>query len=143
MQPHADEHAEDVTMREALRSARTIAVLGQKDGPGEDSWRVSRYLQQHGYRIVPVNPKLPVVLGERSFPALAQVEGPIDLVDVFRASAHIAGHVDEILALSPRPACVWLQLGVRDDASARRLEAAGITVIQDRCIMVEHRRLLG
>lgn len=137
------ERADDTTMRNALRSARTIAVLGLKDGPAEDSWRVSRYLQEHGYRIVPVSPKLSSALGERAFPALAQVDAPIDLVDVFRASSHIPGHVDEILALSPRPACVWLQLGVRDDAAARRLETAGITVIQDRCIMVEHRRLLG
>jgi len=90
-----------------------------------------------------VNPKLPAALGEKAFPALAQVPVPIDLVDVFRASTHVAAHVDEILALAPRPRCVWLQLGVRDDVSARRLEAAGITVIQDRCIMVEHRRLLG
>jgi len=130
-------------MRDALAGARTIAVLGLKDGEGEDSWRVSRYMQQHGYRVVPVNPKLPAALGEKAFPALAQVPVPIDLVDVFRASTHVAAHVDEILALAPRPRCVWLQLGVRDDVSARRLEAAGITVIQDRCIMVEHRRLLG
>jgi len=130
-------------MRDALAGARTIAVLGVKDGEGEDSWRVSRYMQQHGYRVVPVNPKLPAALGEKAFPALAQVPVPIDLVDVFRASTHVAAHVDEILALAPRPRCVWLQLGVRDDVSARRLEAAGITVIQDRCIMVEHRRLLG
>lgn len=137
------ERTQDATMRDALTGARTIAVLGLKDGEGEDSWRVSRYLQQHGYRIVPVNPKLPAVLGEQAFPALAQVPVAIDLVDVFRASAHVPGHVDEILALAPRPRCVWLQLGVRDDASVRRLEAAGIRVVQDRCIMVEHRRLLA
>jgi len=137
------ERTQDATMRDALAGARTIAVLGLKDGEGEDSWRVSRYMQQHGYRVVPVNPKLPAALGEKAFPALAQVPVPIDLVDVFRASTHVAAHVDEILALAPRPRCVWLQLGVRDDVSARRLEAAGITVIQDRCIMVEHRRLLG
>jgi len=134
-------HADDATMRDALQRAHTIAVLGLKDGAAEESWRVARYLQQHGYRIVPVNPKLDSALGERAFPGLGAIDGPVDLVDVFRASTHVPGHVDEILALSPRPACVWLQLGVRDDPSAQRLEAAGITVIQDRCIMVEHRRL--
>lgn len=134
---------EDAILRDVLRSVRRIAVLGLKDGPDEDSWRVSRYLQQHGYTIVPVNPKLAATLGLRAFPTLAAAPPPLDLVDVFRASLHVRGHVDEILALSPRPKCVWLQLGVRDDESARRLESAGIAVVQDRCIMVEHRRLLG
>lgn len=134
--------ADDAAICELLSSARTIAVLGQKDGPTEDSWRVSRYLQACGYRILPINPKLARVLDECCAPRLADVPEPIDLVDLFRASPHVAAHVDEILALSPRPKGVWLQLGVRDDAAAARLAAAGIVVVQDRCIMVEHRRLL-
>ena len=76
-------------------------------------------------------------------PRLAELETPCDLIDVFRASAHVPGHTDEILALPWKPRAVWLQEGIRDDASAARLEAAGIAVVQDRCIMVEHRRLLG
>lgn len=135
--------ADDALMSDLLRRSRTIAVLGQKDGPAEDSWRVSRYLQQHGYRVLPVNPKLTHVVDEPCVGTLAELGTPVDLVDVFRASAHVAAHVDEILALSPRPKGVWLQLGVRDDASAARLAAAGIAVVQDRCIEIEHRRLLG
>ena len=100
------------------------------------------YLQQHGYRIVPVNPKLREVLHERAYGSLAEVSLPVDLVDVFRASEHLPAHVDEILAMRPRPSVVWFQLGIRNEASAAKLEAAGIRVVQDRCIMVDHRRLV-
>jgi len=82
------------------------------------------------------------VLGERCVATLAELAEPADLVDVFRAPQHLPGHTDEILALRPLPRAVWLQLGIRDDASAERLAAAGIRVVQDRCLMVEHRRLL-
>lgn len=132
---------DDDAMRALLERTRTIAVLGLKDGEQEDSWRVSRYMQEHGYRIVPVNPKLGRCLGEQAFASLADVDVPVDLVDVFRASPHVHAHADEILALPDRPAGVWLQLGVRDDESAARLGQAGIVVVQDRCLMVEHRRL--
>jgi predicted CoA-binding protein len=92
-----------------------------------------------------VNPKLAgqAVLGVRAVTSLAELGETPDLVNVFRAPQYVAGHADEILAMQPRPRAVWLQLGIRDDASARRLEAAGIAVVQDRCIMVEHRRLVG
>ena len=83
------------------------------------------------------------MLGERALASLAALEGGVDLVNVFRAPQHVPAHVDEILALSPRPLAVWLQLGIAHDAAAARLEAAGIGVVQDRCLMVEHRRLLG
>jgi len=133
----------DAELRELLRRARSIAVLGIKDGAGDDAFRVPQYLQAHGYRIVPINPKLARVLGEPALASLAGIEGGVDLVDVFRAPQHVPGHVDEILALSPRPLAVWLQLGISHAAAAARLEAAGIAVVQDRCLMVEHRRLLG
>lgn len=136
----------DETLRAILAQVRQIAVVGIKDGESEDAFRVPRYLQAHGYRIVPVNPKLEQVLGERAYPDLAAVQAAglrVDLVDLFRASDKIAAHVDEILALSPRPKCVWMQLGVEHGPSAARLRAAGILVVQDRCIMVDHRRLIG
>jgi predicted CoA-binding protein len=133
----------DPELREILEQARTIAVLGLKAAPEEDAHRVALYLQQHGYRIVPVNPKLKEALHEPAYASLAQLSVPTDLIDVFRASQHLPGHVDEILAMHPRPSVVWFQLGIRSDACARRLEAAGIRVVQDRCIMVEHRRLLA
>jgi predicted CoA-binding protein len=133
----------DAELRDLLRRVRSIAVLGIKDGEGDDAFRVPRYLQARGYRIIPINPKLTTVLGERAFASLAEIPSGVDLVDVFRAPHHIPAHAEEILALSPRPLAVWLQEGIRDDASAARLEAAGIAVVQDRCLMVEHRRLLA
>ena len=133
----------DDQLRQLMRAARTIAVLGIKSGADDDAYRVPRYLQQAGYQIVPVNPKLASVLGEPCVPRLADLSIPVDMVDVFRASEHIPAHVEELLALDPLPRCVWMQLGIRDDASTRRLEAAGIAVVQDRCLLVEHRRLLA
>lgn len=137
------EGMEDAAMRAVLERVRTIAVLGAKAGPHEDAYRVPLYLQQHGYRVLPVNPKLDALLGETAQPTLAELTQPVDLVDVFRAPQHVPAHTDEILALPSKPAAVWLQLGIRDDASAARLREAGIEVVQDRCIMVEHRRLLS
>jgi len=132
----------DPELAELLHGVKSIAVLGIKDDPDEAAYRVPRYLQAHGYRILPVSPKLREVLGERCVATLAELAEPADLVDVFRAPQHLPGHTDEILALRPLPRAVWLQLGIRDDASAERLAAAGIRVVQDRCLMVEHRRLL-
>jgi hypothetical protein len=133
--------ASDDELRDLLSRVHQIAVLGIKAGATDDAFRVPRHMQACGWRILPVSPRLEDVLGEACVPTLADVRARIDLVNVFRAAAHIPGHVDEILALSPRPLGVWLQLGIRDDESATRLEAAGIAVVQDRCLMVEQRRL--
>jgi predicted CoA-binding protein len=133
----------DDELRRLLAGTRTIAVVGIKAGAEDDAYRVPAYLQHQGYRIVPVSPKLDRVLGEGVSASLRDVREPVDLVDVFRAPQHVPAHVDEILAMSPRPRAVWLQLGIRHDDAARRLEEAGIAVVQDRCIMVDHRRLLG
>ena len=100
-------------------------------------------MQQAGYRIVPVNPKLDTTLGEACHADLRTIEADVDIVNLFRASEHVTGHVDEILALEPRPRAVWMQLGIHNGEAAQRLREAGIGVIQDRCIMVDHRRLLG
>ncbi len=133
----------DAQLRALLESVRAIAVVGIKTGEADDAFRVPFYLQRNGYRILPVNPKLREALGARCAPSLAEVGEPVDLVNVFRAPRFVSGHADEVLALSPRPRAVWLQLGIRDDASALRLERAGMFVVQDRCLMVEHRRLCG
>jgi hypothetical protein len=135
---HSDER-----LRELLRGVHSIAVLGAKAGTGDDAYRVPRYMQARGFRILPVNPKLDSILGERAWPDLASLPDTPDLVNVFRAAAHLPGHVDEILRLDPLPTGVWLQLGIRHDASAERLRHAGIQVVQDRCVMVEHARLFG
>ena len=133
----------DERLSALLESAQTVAVVGIKDRQNEDAFRIPLYMQRAGYRIVPVNPKFEAVLGETCHPNLADVSVPIDLVNLFRASEHVPAHVDEILSLAPRPKAVWMQLGIHHGESAQRLREAGIEVIQDRCIMVDHRRLLG
>ena len=133
----------DDDLRELLQASRTIAVVGMKDDESEDAYRVPLYMQRHGYRILPVNPKLGRILGERAVGSLGEIDVPVDLVNLFRAPDHIPAHVDEILAMQRRPRAVWMQLGIVHGASAARLRAEGIQVVQDRCIMVEHRRLLA
>jgi hypothetical protein len=133
----------DEELRELLEATHAIAVLGAKVGAGEDAWQVPRYLVEAGFAVHAVNPKLTTWDGAPAWPSLAALPAPVDLIDVFRAPAHLPGHTDEILALPWRPRGVWLQLGIRDDASAARLEAAGIRVVQDRCLMVEHRRMFA
>jgi predicted CoA-binding protein len=133
----------DDGLRELLEASRTIAVVGIKNDESEDAYRVPLYMQHQGHRILPVNPKLGRVLGEPAAGSLAEIEVPVDLVNLFRAPDHIPAHVDEILAMQPRPRAVWMQLGIVHGASAARLRAEGIQVVQDRCIMVEHRRLLA
>jgi predicted CoA-binding protein len=128
---------------EVLRDSKTIAVVGIKADETEDAHRVPQYMQAAGYRIIPVNPKLDQILGETAYDRLAEIEEPIDLVNLFRAPENIPEHVREILALPNPPKAVWMQLGIYHGTAAAQLRAAGITVIQDRCIMVEHRRLLG
>lgn len=131
----------DDDIRELLRGTRTVAVLGIKGDPDQDAYRVPAYLQARGMRLLPVNPKLEHVLGEPAVASLSDLPEAPDLVNVFRAPRHLADHLPEILALDPPPRGVWLQLGIRDDAFARRLEDAGIAVVEDRCLMVEHARL--
>ena len=133
----------DDKLKALLTAATTVAVVGIKDRESEDAFRIPQYLQRAGYRIVPVNPKLDSVLGERCAASLAQVDRPVDIVNLFRASEHVPGHVDEILRMNPLPKLVWMQLGIHDGPSAQRLRDAGIEVVQDRCIMVDHKRLFG
>lgn len=136
------QHSDD-RLRDLLRSVQCIAILGAKAGAEDDAFRVPRYLQAHGFRILPINPKLDEVLGEQAWPELGALPEAPDLVNVFRAPAHVPRHVDEILRLDPLPKGVWLQLGVRHDESAMRLRRAGIQVVQDLCLMVQHARLFA
>lgn len=133
----------DENLKALLESARTVAVVGIKDRESEDAFRIPQYLQRAGYRIVPVNPKLATVLQEPCKASLALVDRPVDIVNLFRASEHVPAHVDEILAMKPLPRAVWMQLGIHHGPSAQRLRDAGIEVVQDRCIMVDHRRLIA
>ena len=131
----------DADLRSVFARTNVIAVLGAKAQPGEDAWNVPRYLERVGYTVRAVNPRIERWGDAPAWPTLAALPERAELIDVFRAPANLPAHVDEILALPWRPDCVWFQLGIRDDACAARLEAAGIGVVQDRCIMVEHRRL--
>jgi len=136
----------DESLIELFRTTNAIAVIGIKEGESQDAYRIPLYLQRAGYQIVPINPKLERVLDEECYANLNEIESttkPIDIVNVFRASDNVPAHVEEILELDPKPRAVWMQLGIQHGPSAERLRDAGIIVIQDRCIMVDHRRLLG
>lgn len=123
------------------RRPRTLAVVGLSDDPTRPSHSVSAYMQRQGYHIVPVNPGISSVLGERSYPSLAELPLRPDVVNVFRLPKFIPGVVDEMMELGLDH--LWVQLGIRNEAAAVRAQAAGIRVVMDRCILIEHRRLFG
>jgi uncharacterized protein len=127
--------ASDVVER-ILTSARTIAVVGLSPDPRRPSHGVARYLQRAGYRIIPVNPHVDQVLGERAYPDLRQLPEPVDVVDVFRRSEFVGPIVDDAIAIKAR--AVWLQDGVVDAAAAGRARAAGLDVVMDDCMMRRH-----
>ena len=134
---------DEASIHELVRSARRVAILGIKTEAqaNQPAFYVPAWLAQHGVEVVPVPvyyPEVTAILGQPVFRRVADVPPPIDIVDVFRRSADVAPHLDDLIAARPR--AVWLQLGIRDDASAARLAAAGIAVVQDRCLLVEHRR---
>ncbi|WP_096393452.1 CoA-binding protein [Halorubrum trapanicum] len=127
-----------------LLDAETIAVVGCSTTPGKAAHDVPAYLQEQGYRIVPVNPFADEVLGEPAYDAVGDVEEEIDLVDVFRPSEEVPGVVDDVRerhAERGDAGAVWLQLGISHDEAAAAAEADGIDVVQDRCLKIEHGRL--
>ena len=130
-------------VRPILESARTIAVLGAHPDPSRPAHYVPAYLASAGYRVLPVNVTKAgtTLFGERVRASLTELGEPVSIVDVFRRGPDVAGHVDEILAMDPRPDVVWLQLGIQNDAAAAALRAAGIAVVQDRCTLADHRAL--
>jgi predicted CoA-binding protein len=135
-------------LRRVLGSCRTLAIVGLSPQWHRPSYFAAKYMQEHGYRIVPVNPAVPGILGEKSYPsvsaaaeALAAQGQKIDLVDCFRRSADIPPIAEEAIAIGAR--CLWLQIGVVDEASAAKARAAGLDVVMDRCVKIEHARLFG
>lgn len=130
-------------LAELVRTARRIAVVGLSRKPERPSHGVAAYLQRAGYTIIPVHPVGGVTLGEAVHPDLysAARAGPIDIVNIFRRSEHIPALLDPLLEI--RPPLVWMQQGIRHDEVARKLEEAGITVVMDRCLAVDHQFLGG
>lgn len=130
----------DEEIARLLLEARTVAVVGCSRDPEKDAHRVPRYLQEQGYRIIPVNPQAEEILGERAYPSLGEIAEPVDIIDIFRPSEQLYGIVQEGLKL--RPKAIWMQLGIADEEAARLAERNGIAVVMDRCMMAEHRRLI-
>jgi uncharacterized protein len=136
---------DDEGLRLILQEARSVAVLGAKSHRAEPAWYVPAYLAVRGYRILPVNPRFAgaVIHGAKVVRSLAELSERVDIVEVFRQPRFLPGHAEEILALAQLPAVVWFQLGIRSAEAAERLARAGVRVVQDRCMMPEHRRLIG
>jgi uncharacterized protein len=130
--------AEDI---DRLLDARTVAVVGLSSNPARDSHRVAAYLQEHGYRVVPVNPSETEVLGEKAYAMLAEIPFEIDIVDIFRRRQYLTGHVEEAIKKGAWGA--WGQLGVADTEAELIAREAGLAFVMNRCIMVEHDRRRG
>lgn len=133
----------DAEIAAALRTARTIFVLGAHNDPSRPACYVPEYLYSQGYRVVPVNPLLAgqSLWGERVRGSLAEIGEAADIVDVFRRPDLLPSHLDDLLAMKPRPKLVWLQQGIRHEAFAKAVQAAGMDIVQDRCTLADHRRL--
>lgn len=127
-----------------MASVRTIAVVGASPNPARPVYGVMAYLLRAGFRVIPVNPGQAgrEILGQRVVGRLADIAEPVDCVDIFRRREALAGIVDESLALKPLPKLIWMQLDLVDEAAAAKAEAAGVAVVMDRCIKVEHARVM-
>lgn len=131
----------DAELRQILER-KTVAVVGCSATPGKDAHEIPKYLQAQGYEIIPVNPTADEVLGRPAYDSLSEVEEDIDIVDVFRPSDEVAGIVDEAIGRDDVEV-IWLQLNIHDDEAVARAEAAGLRVVQDRCMKPEHQRLIA
>jgi predicted CoA-binding protein len=127
-------------LRRILKEARVIAVLGHSNRPNRTSYSIGLYLRDAGYRVYAVNPTISDVDGEKAYATLAEVPEPIDIVNVFRRSEFLAEAVEQAIAVGAKG--VWAQLGVYDEAAAQKAEEAGLEMVMDRCIMVDHRALV-
>ncbi len=129
-----------------LKAAKTLAVVGFSDDAGKPAHYVPEYLFRHGYKIIPVHPALAArkesFFGQRAVATLREILEPIDVVEIFRRSDKVAEHLEDILSLSTPPRWVWLQLGIRNDEVMAKLLERGISVVQDRCMLADHRTFL-
>ncbi len=138
---------DDESILRILKSTRTVAMVGASPSSDRPSHGVMQYLQRAGYRVIPVNPTVEdeIILGERAVSSLARIDEAFDMVNVFRRSDALPGLVDEVKPLIKARAirCLWLQLGVRHAEAAAKAQSAGLEVVMDRCLKVEHSRLVG
>jgi hypothetical protein len=130
----------DYARRQILEQAHVVAIIGLKDDPQSPGYEVARYLQQHGYRIVPVNPNANSILDQQAYPDLASIPFAVDVVDIFRRPEAVEPHVEE--AINKGAGVVWMQLGIRNEEAARRALQAGLQVVMDHCMRQEHHRLI-
>ncbi len=134
------ENPSDDEIRKVLENSRVIAVVGLSPKPERASHDVAKYLKEHGYKIIPVNPGQDEILGEKCYPSLSDIPEKVDIVDIFRRPEHIPPIMDEAIKMGAKT--IWLQLGIRNDDAAQKGLDAGRTVIQDKCMLQEHRRLM-
>ena len=134
--------ADDISeLRRILKNSKTIAVVGLSAEWHRPSYFAAKYLQHHGYRIVPVNPRYADVLGEKSYPSLTDIPHPVDRVDVFRRTEDVLPVAREAIAIGAK--CLWQQIGVKNLEAAKLAADAGLDVVMDRCVKIEHARLFG
>lgn len=136
-----ESNAPDDEIKAILQNSKTIAVVGLSDKPERDSYQVAKYLKEHGYAIIPVNPTRSEILGEKSYPDLASIPSPVDIVDIFRNIEAVPGIVEEAIEIKAK--VVWMQLGLAHNQSAQKAKDAGLIAVQSKCIKVEHARLVG
>jgi hypothetical protein len=134
----SDETISPEEIQAILRNYKIVAVVGLSPKPERPSYQVASYLQEHGYRIVPVNPGQKEILGEKCYPSLKDIPFPVEVVDIFRSVDAIPGIVDEAIAIGAK--VVWMQLGLAEPDSARKARDAGLKVVMDRCMKIEHRQ---
>ena len=128
-------------IRRILRTHKTLAVVGLSAQWHRPSYFAAKYMQEHGYRIVPVNPGYDEILGERCYKSLRDIPHPVDVVDCFRKSAEIPAIAEDAIAIGAK--VLWMQLGVHNDQARARAEAAGLEVVENRCVKIEHGRFFG
>jgi predicted CoA-binding protein len=134
--------ADDIaTLRRILRTSRTIAVVGLSAEWHRPSFFAAKYMQEHGYRIIPVNPRYDEILGEPCHASLTTIDVPVDIVDVFRKTEDVLPIAEQAVAIRAR--CLWQQIGVKNEQAAALAAAAGLDVVMDRCVKIEHARLFG
>jgi predicted CoA-binding protein len=141
--PMNHDRYDDGYIRGILNTVKTIAMVGVSANTSRPSYFAFKYLLERGYRMIPVNPGLAGqdLLGQKAYAALRDIPEPVDMVDIFRASQYAMAIVEEALAMQPRPAVIWMQLGVRDDVAAALAEANGLKVVMNRCPKIEYGRL--